>query len=871
MATTSATSKETLTQIFRTAAEAGIADAKTGTRRLRARSMGARPGIEEGGRAKEADAKREAHSSKLNNNEKKEKKGKKPKKGGEVEETGSETDDDKERVTPGKKKAGVTVRVTDSDEEEDIGSKAKSKRLAKREKELAMERELIERELEIEELREKFRKMKSQADAGGREEKRVKRQVGKFRPKDEVSDSESESERETTTGIVEKKAKVEYKKVKANTTGIMAVLEKSSSFEEGPYENPKVILEGWQDARNEAMSIYECEEPLLDSLTKLVLKTKMKAGSGAADWFNEFNKNNSTFKWKTFSSAFKKKFLSPSKILQWETKLDNRRQKSDESPEAFSRELVRLGEIIGRSRSSLLTKFINGLHEELKLKAREWELNDFDSAVTKIQAIWESHNEVNGGEMKARYAKPSGKGFKSDSNKKIDRNTCWNCGGVGHKSSECPSKKQDDKKQNGQSRPRFGGPSTAKQSQNKQSFCFVCGDKDHLAFNCSKRAKAPGSAGTTKAKKTLTSIMEEDSSEEKEVVEIIKTKVANIDRLYYTEVDVGGQQRTLTVDPGASRTLLSPKCIQGTDYEKTEKKVMVDGFNGARSEGVVVRMEIGLGAHSIKVEPVITEELTGTYGLLGLDVLEGLGCSIYLDEKCIQNRYGSTIPIRKMAELDRDVAYLVKTTEVPGEAREAVVRLETKLDGLKEREHAIPRRQLSDEHEEAAEKVTKDMIRWGIVEESANRLKIDFKIGDKVWLKDHYHKTFGAKRIGPFEITKKLSDLSYEIAKTEDGPSLERRHNVVNARDLKNFETRSKEEVVKNILEHRGIKKFIDNMKFKTEWQDGSVTWAPFNHFMDLSKNGEIIYNQALWRYAKSNSIPLPKRWEKKGDVVMWS
>src|SRR5690606_6357160 len=126
-----------------------------------------------------------------------------------------------------------------------------------------------------------------------------------------------------------------------------------------------------------------------------------------------------------------------------------------------------------------------------------------------------------------------------------------------------------------------------------------------------------------------------------------------------------------------------------------------------------------------------------------------------------------------------------------------------------------------------------------------NRAKIKFEVGQQVWLRDHYKKPLGPKKIGPFEIVEKKSDLSYKIKGVAGGPRLGKRYDVVNARDLKEY--KSAEEVVKRVMDHRSQG---DDMVFKIEWADGSKTWEPFANLFDITKNGRVIYNKELVNYA---------------------
>jgi hypothetical protein len=144
------------------------------------------------------------------------------------------------------------------------------------------------------------------------------------------------------------------------------------------------------------------------------------------------------------------------------------------------------------------------------------------------------------------------------------------------------------------------------------------------------------------------------------------------------------------------------------------------------------------------------------------------------------------------------------------------------------------------------------------------RKPIDLKVGDLVWWEDHYRRTFGPRRTGPYEIKAKKSDLSFELKEVDGGPRLGRKYPVVNGRDLMRYES-AKEVVVEAILEHRGSLEDPKGMDFKVQWIDGDVTWEPLENMFDTNRKGLMIYNDKLVEYARLVRINLPKR--NKGDV----
>ena len=134
-----------------------------------------------------------------------------------------------------------------------------------------------------------------------------------------------------------------------------------------------------------------------------------------------------------------------------------------------------------------------------------------------------------------------------------------------------------------------------------------------------------------------------------------------------------------------------------------------------------------------------------------------------------------------------------------------------------------------------------------------------------MWWDDHYKKTFGPRRIGPYEVKKKLSDLSFELKEIDGGPKMGRRYPIVNGRDLSLYECK-REFVVEEIMSHQGLASDPKDLEFKVRWIDGDITWEPIQNLYDVIPNGWIIYNDELLKYAQVWKLKLPKR--KKGDVV---
>lgn len=147
----------------------------------------------------------------------------------------------------------------------------------------------------------------------------------------------------------------------------------------------------------------------------------------------------------------------------------------------------------------------------------------------------------------------------------------------------------------------------------------------------------------------------------------------------------------------------------------------------------------------------------------------------------------------------------------------------------------------------------------------ADRKRINFEIGEKVWWWDHYKRQLEWKWRGPFEVVSKKSDLSYELKECDGGPKMGRRYTVVNARDLKRYGIVDQEMEVKAIADHVNSR---DGWQFKVQWSDGDVTWEPVKNLYDVKRGGWVVYTEKLREYAKANGIKLVERVDKKGDVM---
>jgi hypothetical protein len=315
-----ATTQETLTAIFRKAAQEGIENAKTGGRTRRSQSVGKRAEkvAVQGVNKDKGDGSSESSGSPEDSRISEKVYGKDIERGGSGSNDSSESNDEKrseasssgesfgsageaevevlERVekdgAENMKKKKKNEEESKNDDDEAVVEKAKRKErrrlmevelLRVREAELEQQLAIIEKEKRIAKLMKKLEaakkdsKAKSKArldsDAESEDETETKESPERSRKSKRTKDrSDSESEKEVVEVQKAKKTKVAAKKdaertkVKANTTGIMAVLEKSATFEEGPTENPKVILEEWRRAREEALGIYDCDSQLVDNL-----------------------------------------------------------------------------------------------------------------------------------------------------------------------------------------------------------------------------------------------------------------------------------------------------------------------------------------------------------------------------------------------------------------------------------------------------------------------------------------------------------------------------------------------------------------------------------------------------------------------------
>jgi hypothetical protein len=146
------------------------------------------------------------------------------------------------------------------------------------------------------------------------------------------------------------------------------------------------------------------------------------------------------------------------------------------------------------------------------------------------------------------------------------------------------------------------------------------------------------------------------------------------------------------------------------------------------------------------------------------------------------------------------------------------------------------------------------------------RVEANFKVGEKVYLKDHKAGFLEKKKIGPFVIVRKVSDLNYEIAECGKA-ELNNRHPIINVRNLESYELQGAEDEeeyevqVKEVLAHRkgkgkGKK---GELEFHIRWADGSETWEPMANLFDIEE-GQRIYNRKLNAYAKEKQIRLKRK-----------
>src|SRR6185369_1703728 len=89
-------------------------------------------------------------------------------------------------------------------------------------------------------------------------------------------------------------------------------------------------------------------------------------------------------------------------------------------------------------------------------------------------------------------------------------------------------------------------------------------------------------------------------------------------------------------------------------------------------------------------------------------------------------------------------------------------------------------------------------------EYDTRHLEKKFKVGDKVWWREHEPESkLAPKRSGPYAVKRVISDLNYEIEELPQGPRVGRRHNVVHVQHLEEFDVDGddeEEDVVERVL-----------------------------------------------------------------------
>jgi transposase InsO family protein len=128
--------------------------------------------------------------------------------------------------------------------------------------------------------------------------------------------------------------------------------------------------------------------------------------------------------------------------------------------------------------------------------------------------------------------------------------------------------------------------------------------------------------------------------------------------------------------------------------------------------------------------------------------------------------------------------------------------------------------------------------------------------GALVWLRDEERRgKLTPRRLGPFKVAARLSDVTYRLEALADGPSLGRRSAIVHIDRLLNYggteadvaAQRAEEPLVRNISSHESRE---DGLWFCVHWTDGDTTWEPLENLFDIDMEAkEAVTTEALDNY----------------------
>ena len=198
-----------------------------------------------------------------------------------------------------------------------------------------------------------------------------------------------------------------------------------------------------------------------------------------------------------------------------EAQLESRRweREKGESVDGYHSALVELGAKINRNGDDLCTAFLRGIPDACRVFVMGADTHTLDVYLRRAK-LWHSQNATSAAASvsapatvdinsvtqqlcacsvsdRGEYARQSGSRMRSRSSDRGDDIRCYNCQGVGHMQSECPSRRSRGQKDSDRRRSPARRDSRSRDRNDRRRTdsrrCYVCGETGHIASRCSQR------------------------------------------------------------------------------------------------------------------------------------------------------------------------------------------------------------------------------------------------------------------------------------------------------------------------------------------------------------------------------------------------